>query len=232
MPKIIVKLPDGRMGEYRLGKQRRVVRIGREKSNQIQIGDKKASREHAEICLTDEGDYVLGDLQSRNGTSHNGTRLTEPQKLTLGDTFRIGDIVFMFADESITSEAALSTLNAAPAPAKTPVPTRTPAPTKTPPPIKVDDGGTDDGGSEDVENTEKAEADGMSEDTEVTIDADKAEVVEVAEDVATAEDVEDAEDIKVADAPGGDSASGDAEAENVEKSGDAESSDDADEHSS
>jgi pSer/pThr/pTyr-binding forkhead associated (FHA) protein len=55
------------------------------------------SRLHAEIKPWD-GEYVIKDLKSRNGTFVNGTRV-EVSVLKPGDTIRLGDVDFHFEKE-------------------------------------------------------------------------------------------------------------------------------------
>src|SRR6185369_847857 len=65
------------------------VTIGRSSRNDICIGDRFASRFHAE--LKREGDQVfLSDACSANGTYLNGQRVSAPMSLRPGDLIRIG----------------------------------------------------------------------------------------------------------------------------------------------
>ena len=58
------------------------------------VPDKKVSRRHAEIALS-EGGYVLKDLGSPNGTFVNGEPVTE-HRLKEGDRITMGGQVFVF----------------------------------------------------------------------------------------------------------------------------------------
>lgn len=72
-----------------------VVRIGRDTHNDVQLLDSEASRNHAEIRMTDESAGVLIDLKSSNGTQINGQRITE-HRLASGDRIEIGGTLLIF----------------------------------------------------------------------------------------------------------------------------------------
>jgi len=65
------------------------ITIGRAPDNGLVLGDPLASRHHAHLHVR-QGMLVLVDLDSRNGTSVNGQRVTEVA-LGVGDQIRIGD---------------------------------------------------------------------------------------------------------------------------------------------
>ena len=69
-------------------------RLGRDSHCDIQLEDSEASRTHAEIDYID-GEYVLRDLNSSNGTFVNGNRITE-HKLCVGDRVQIGKRLMLF----------------------------------------------------------------------------------------------------------------------------------------
>jgi signal transduction histidine kinase/pSer/pThr/pTyr-binding forkhead associated (FHA) protein len=68
--------------------------IGRDSSNTIQIHDSEVSRHHAEIRFND-GEYVLSDLNSSNGTYVNGRRI-DRHKLESGDQVQAGSTLMLF----------------------------------------------------------------------------------------------------------------------------------------
>jgi hypothetical protein len=76
---------------YEIGK---VLSLGREADNQIQLADERASRHHARIERMGEGFRIL-DLGSSNGTFLNGVRLAGPVPLDPGDQVQIGDVRFV-----------------------------------------------------------------------------------------------------------------------------------------
>ncbi len=83
---------DGTQMEFELGD--RPITIGRSPEADLVILDDKASRLHCGIRVWD-GDFLLKDLKSKNGTFVNGQRV-EMVKLEPGDQVRIGACVFSF----------------------------------------------------------------------------------------------------------------------------------------
>lgn len=83
---------DGTQTEFELGD--RPITIGRSPEADLVILDDKASRLHCGIRVWD-GDFILKDLKSKNGTFVNGQRI-EMVKLELGDQVRVGSCVFSF----------------------------------------------------------------------------------------------------------------------------------------
>ncbi len=72
----------------------RILKIGRDPNNEVPLPrDTSASQVHAKLELLN-GQVVLTDLGSSNGTWVNGVRITTPVYLTHGDKFRIGDTMF------------------------------------------------------------------------------------------------------------------------------------------
>ncbi|GAA4472527.1 ATP-binding protein [Novipirellula rosea] len=72
-----------------------VVRIGRDKTNTIQLLDTEASRVHAEIQLDKIGGCRLLDLDSSNGTLVNGVPKRQ-HDLASGDRIEIGGSMMIF----------------------------------------------------------------------------------------------------------------------------------------
>ena len=62
--------------------------IGRDPSCDIVVPDRQVSRHHARL-LPDTQGLVLEDLQSKNGTHHNGSRVAKPVRLRDGDVVQI-----------------------------------------------------------------------------------------------------------------------------------------------
>jgi pSer/pThr/pTyr-binding forkhead associated (FHA) protein len=52
--------------------------------------DHEISRHHARISRAPEGDFVIEDLASTNGTFVNGARIATPQRLADGDRVEVG----------------------------------------------------------------------------------------------------------------------------------------------
>lgn len=65
------------------------VRIGRQRDNDVQLGDLGVSGHHARIYRGPDA-YIVEDLKSRNGTWVNGVRIYH-SSLTDGDTLRVGE---------------------------------------------------------------------------------------------------------------------------------------------
>lgn len=70
------------------------VLVGRE-SRQLPITDNTVSRRHAELLPTD-GNWVLRDLGSSNGSYVNGSRVNNRWILKLGDQVRVGRTLMVF----------------------------------------------------------------------------------------------------------------------------------------
>jgi len=82
-----------------------LFRIGRHPENHLHLTDKKVSRFHAIIDLTERG-FRIRDLGSRNGTSVNGERVREAL-LEHGDEIQVGPVKMAFLLEPAAGEGAL-----------------------------------------------------------------------------------------------------------------------------
>ncbi|MEW6269452.1 MAG: sigma 54-interacting transcriptional regulator [Thermodesulfobacteriota bacterium] len=74
--------------------------LGRESTNGIVLDDPRVSRRHALIRALPEGDYLLVDLGSSNGTYLNDKKLALPSVLRCGDRIRVGSTTLRFLAES------------------------------------------------------------------------------------------------------------------------------------
>ena len=74
-------------------------RIGREDGVDILIDDRKVSRRHATVELTD-GRALLTDTGSTNGTWLNDQRISRVMELRDGDRIRVGNVELRFFDPS------------------------------------------------------------------------------------------------------------------------------------
>lgn len=90
-----------------LNGERWVVRdaivVGRGEDCDIIIPDRKISRQHARLRPTTEG-VILEDLQSKNGTHHNGEALRQPVVLKDGDSIQIAlaqKFTFLSSDATV-----------------------------------------------------------------------------------------------------------------------------------
>ncbi len=64
--------------------------LGRAPEAEVRLLDEGISRRHARIVLTADGGFELQDLDSKNGTYHNGLRLTGSVRLAEGDKLQLG----------------------------------------------------------------------------------------------------------------------------------------------
>jgi pSer/pThr/pTyr-binding forkhead associated (FHA) protein len=70
------------------------VTIGREEGNALRLNDERVSRYHAKI-QTEDGDVILTDLDSTNGTRVNGASV-QIRRLRAGDQVSIGRTILLF----------------------------------------------------------------------------------------------------------------------------------------
>lgn len=63
--------------------------IGRGPECDVVVPDRQVSRHHAQVRRLAEGEYVLEDLDSKNGTHVNGVALQAPRRLTDGDVIQV-----------------------------------------------------------------------------------------------------------------------------------------------
>ena len=72
--------------------------LGRDPSNQVEVGDPSVSRKHCSLSEVSSGVFEIADLDSHNGTFVNETRVTR-RTLQHGDRIRIGGSEFVFLTE-------------------------------------------------------------------------------------------------------------------------------------
>jgi pSer/pThr/pTyr-binding forkhead associated (FHA) protein/S1-C subfamily serine protease len=92
-PAVWIAVRDTRTDDRHEAKGGR-VRVGRGDEcdlRPVQTGDTSVSRVHAEIVWLPEGQLIVRDAQSRNGTYLNGERLTGDRPLALGDRITLGE---------------------------------------------------------------------------------------------------------------------------------------------
>ena len=82
--------------------------VGRDLAAHLALNDPFASLRHARIEKRATG-FVIRDLQSRNGTFVNGSRITEAT-LSANDRIRFGESVFVFS-EAATNQVAMTSRN-------------------------------------------------------------------------------------------------------------------------
>jgi signal transduction histidine kinase/pSer/pThr/pTyr-binding forkhead associated (FHA) protein len=86
--------------------------VGRD-SRQLPITDNTVSRRHAELIPTEDGNWVLKDLASANGTYVNGTRVLRNTTLKAGDQIRVGRTLLVFGAQPGVSRASGGNVNLA-----------------------------------------------------------------------------------------------------------------------
>ena len=78
--------------------------IGRGETAQLQISDIKASREHCKV-FDQGGQWVVADLNSRNGIKVNGIQTTR-KNLAAGDVIEIGETKVVFELSGVGAKSA------------------------------------------------------------------------------------------------------------------------------
>jgi pSer/pThr/pTyr-binding forkhead associated (FHA) protein len=85
---------EGKNASYEVELRHQVTVIGRGSEADVRLTDQAVSRRHAELRVAN-GAVMLNDLQSTNGTTVNGARITQTA-LADGDELRIGETVLIF----------------------------------------------------------------------------------------------------------------------------------------
>jgi sigma-B regulation protein RsbU (phosphoserine phosphatase) len=83
-------------GEQKLvSSQKKTLHIGRLPESEIYVDEPVVSRRHAEIFRS-ESAYFVKDTGSRNGTTVNGDRISQPTRLAPGDVVGVGNSRIVF----------------------------------------------------------------------------------------------------------------------------------------
>ena len=69
--------------------------MGRDASNQVEVSAPAVSRKHCCISTLSSGAFEIADLDSHNGTSVNGTKVSR-RTIEHGDRIRIGSSEYVF----------------------------------------------------------------------------------------------------------------------------------------
>jgi pSer/pThr/pTyr-binding forkhead associated (FHA) protein len=85
-------------------KPNKLIAIGRERGNTIELSDPVVSRHHAELFLASKGCYIR-DLGSSNGVIINQIRIERPQHLSHGDRIKLGNTTIFFIDLQTNHES-------------------------------------------------------------------------------------------------------------------------------
>jgi hypothetical protein len=82
------------------------VTIGREEGNTLRLNDERVSRFHAKVQF-DNGEVILTDLESTNGTRVNGN-VVQIRRLRIGDRIGVGRSVLVYgSQQEIEARAAM-----------------------------------------------------------------------------------------------------------------------------
>lgn len=84
----------------------RAITLGRSSKSHVQINDSMCSGQHATIQLAPDGNVILTDLNSTNGTYVNETLVSTALRLYAGDVVRIGDTRFWIDAQKLTPREA------------------------------------------------------------------------------------------------------------------------------
>ena len=101
---LIVQSPDIERTEHEIKPGR--TTLGRMSGHDIVIADEAASRNHAVLELSDEGQLTIWDAGSTNGTFVNGREITGPQTLNHNDQVRIGLHLLTIIEKGASRPAA------------------------------------------------------------------------------------------------------------------------------
>ncbi len=70
------------------------ITIGRASSATVHIDDKTLSREHTQVS-SEQGRFIVKDLESKNGTYLNGALIRQAEPLKHGDRIKVGPATFV-----------------------------------------------------------------------------------------------------------------------------------------
>jgi len=106
MPKLILTLQDGTQHTHELTEEH--ITFGRAPDNMLEIEDASVSSHHGTLTLQD-GDYVLRDVGSTNGSRLNGKDLATDTDYHLqdGDSVRLGKVEGTYESENKTGSRPL-----------------------------------------------------------------------------------------------------------------------------
>lgn len=79
---------------------------GRTAGNDVWICDSTVSRLHARITISSDGNHIIEDANSSNGTRVHGMRLTPGQRLLLAnrDLLALGTVAMLFVDHTLIAQ--------------------------------------------------------------------------------------------------------------------------------
>ena len=115
MPKLILKFKEAVLKEFQADEE--ALTIGRGDDNTIKIDNMAVSGHHAKL-IRENGDFVLIDLNSLNGTFVNGQKVSKCI-LKNNDLVTIGKHTLVFQDERKATKSPLASTSEMKAPAGT-----------------------------------------------------------------------------------------------------------------
>jgi len=80
------------------------VTIGRDEDNDVVLNSEYISAQHARIRQKENGDFILVDLNSTNGSEVNGLEITQPITIETGDELTFGDVSLTFLVMGVPSD--------------------------------------------------------------------------------------------------------------------------------
>ncbi len=103
-PKLVLVVPGH--PTVTLDPEHGVYKIGRASDNDVALDDLSLSRHHASVRFS-RGQWLVEDLDSKNGTRVNGDRLTGAKPLQAGDEIAPGNLRIRVCDASETGPAVV-----------------------------------------------------------------------------------------------------------------------------
>jgi pSer/pThr/pTyr-binding forkhead associated (FHA) protein len=97
---VLLNSSDGRSFRVELKSDGAPAYVGRTSGNSVRIDDSSISRLHCSLALKNNGDVIVADLGSSNGTYVNGSLLAgkEARPLNEGDVIGVGDFKLTVAE--------------------------------------------------------------------------------------------------------------------------------------
>lgn len=106
-PKPVIVGQGGTLNGYRWTLEEQLT-IGRTDSCDVLIPNRQVSRMHSRLVLSDQGVF-LEDLNSKNGTFHNGTQVNDRVYLKDGDVIQIAlaqEFIYLSKDATVPLDAS------------------------------------------------------------------------------------------------------------------------------
>lgn len=100
--RLIIKKDGRQVGDFRFAKG--PIHIGRHTDSHVFLPDKSVSRHHAIIFNTEDGKWLIEDLNSANKTYLNGKQV-QKEEVVNGNNLKIGDFTIEIGIEEKSAEA-------------------------------------------------------------------------------------------------------------------------------